>query len=58
MLVLIGMWIAGYMTGADRGVVYIRAEYPESIDKINEAVLELRESGIFRRRYFWKSIQF
>lgn len=46
MLVLVGMWIAGYMTGADRGVVYIRAEYPESIDKINEAVLELRESGI------------
>ncbi|MCC7025707.1 MAG: NAD(P)H-dependent oxidoreductase subunit E [Saprospiraceae bacterium] len=58
MLVLIGMWIAGYMTGADRGVVYIRAEYPESIDKINEAVLELRESGILGEGIFGTQFDF
>ena len=30
-LVLIGMILAGYMSNASDGVVYIRAEYPESI---------------------------
>ena len=36
-LVMAGMAIAGYISGATDGVVYIRAEYPESIDICNEA---------------------
>jgi NADH-quinone oxidoreductase subunit F len=39
---LMGMMIAGYITGASMGVVYIRGEYPESVDIINEAVEYLR----------------
>ena len=39
--VLLGMMIAGYVTGADTGVVYIRAEYPESIQIIRQAIDEL-----------------
>lgn len=43
---LLGMMIAGYVTGADRGVVYIRFEYPESIDINKKAVDELRSAGL------------
>lgn len=39
--VLLGMMIAGYIVGADTGVVYIRAEYPESQDIIQKAINEL-----------------
>lgn len=39
---LMGMMIAGYITGADQGVVYIRGEYPESVDIISEAVKDLQ----------------
>jgi NADH:ubiquinone oxidoreductase subunit F (NADH-binding) len=31
-LLMLGMILAGYMSGAREGVVYIRAEYPEAID--------------------------
>jgi NADH:ubiquinone oxidoreductase subunit F (NADH-binding)/NADH:ubiquinone oxidoreductase subunit E len=39
--VLLGMMIAGYITGADTGVVYIRAEYPESITITQKAIDDL-----------------
>ncbi|MCA9735333.1 MAG: NAD(P)H-dependent oxidoreductase subunit E [Deferribacteres bacterium] len=40
---LMGMIIAGYTVGADTGVIYIRAEYPEAIDKVKKAVVELHK---------------
>jgi len=40
---LMGMMLAGYVTGARYGVVYIRGEYPESIEAINNAISELLE---------------
>lgn len=42
---LLGMMIAGYITGATAGVIYIRAEYPASVLKITEAILELEKNG-------------
>ena len=44
--VLFGMLAAGYAIGAQWGVVYIRAEYPESVEAIESAVAELREAGL------------
>ena len=41
--VLLGMMIAGYITGANTGVVYIRAEYPESIVITQQAIDDLYE---------------
>ncbi|MBL0052972.1 MAG: hypothetical protein IPP29_16400 [Bacteroidetes bacterium] len=35
---LMGMMIAGYITGAEHGVVYIRGEYPESITIIDDCI--------------------
>ncbi len=43
--VLFGMLAAGYVVGAEWGVVYIRAEYPESVEVIENAIAELRENG-------------
>ncbi|MFM7900465.1 MAG: formate dehydrogenase, partial [Bacteroidota bacterium] len=43
---LMGMMIAGYIVGAGHGVVYIRGEYPESVDIITDAIEELRSSGL------------
>ncbi|MBK6410345.1 MAG: formate dehydrogenase [Flavobacteriales bacterium] len=44
-LVLLGMMIAGYCAGADTGVLYIRAEYPEAVQIVKEAVAELEAKG-------------
>jgi len=42
---LMGMMIAGYITGAETGVVYIRGEYPESIEIITSAISALKEGN-------------
>ncbi len=43
---LVGMIIAGYAAGASRGVVYIRFEYPDSIEINKNAIEQLREAGL------------
>ncbi len=40
--VLLGMMIAGYIVGANTGVVYIRGEYPEAITITEEAIAGIR----------------
>lgn len=44
--VLFGMIMAGYATHAKWGILYIRAEYPESITIIQEAIDELRSNNL------------
>jgi NADH-quinone oxidoreductase subunit F len=44
--VLLGMMIAGYITGANTGVVYIRGEYPEAISITQEAISELHHQKL------------
>ena len=43
--VLLGMMIAGYCVGADTGVLYIRAEYPEAVEIVKQAVRDLEARG-------------
>ncbi|MFZ1706110.1 MAG: NADH-ubiquinone oxidoreductase-F iron-sulfur binding region domain-containing protein [Saprospiraceae bacterium] len=43
---LIGMMAAGYITGAEWGVLYIRGEYPESVQIMSDAVQSLTEWGL------------
>lgn len=43
---LLGMMLTGYMIGASWGVVYIRGEYPESIDVIEDCIRELYTKGL------------
>jgi len=44
--VLLGMMIAGYIVGADAGVLYIRAEYPESQEIIQDAINHLLDENL------------
>ena len=44
--VLFGMVICGYIIGSNQGFMYIRGEYPESINITNEALAKLRELGL------------
>lgn len=44
--VLLGMMVAGWFAGAEVGILYIRAEYPDSIRIINEAIEDLRAAGL------------
>jgi NADH:ubiquinone oxidoreductase subunit F (NADH-binding)/NADH:ubiquinone oxidoreductase subunit E len=44
--VLLGMMVAGYITGAEWGVVYIRGEYPESVTICENAIQELRDNKL------------
>jgi NADP-reducing hydrogenase subunit HndC len=44
--VLEAMAIAGYTVGADTGYIYIRAEYPLAIDRLNLAIDQARKLGL------------
>jgi NADH-quinone oxidoreductase subunit F len=44
--VIEGMIIAGYATGADRGIFYIRAEYPLAVVRIRKALELCRERNL------------
>ena len=44
--VLFGMIICGYVIGSNEGVLYIRGEYPKSIEVINGSINELKSSKL------------
>ncbi len=44
--VLEGMIICGYVTGAERGYIYCRAEYPMAVKNLNIAIQQAREFGL------------
>lgn len=44
--VLLGMMIAGYISGANTGVVYIRGEYPEAIRITQQGIDDLHKHGL------------
>lgn len=54
--VLEGMAIAGYAVGANQGFVYVRAEYPKAVARLQKAIqqakrLSLLGSGIFESSF-------
>ena len=44
--VLEGMAIAGYACGADKGYIYVRAEYPIAVDRLTKAIKQATKLGI------------
>ncbi len=44
--VLFGMLVSGYVTGAHHGILYIRAEYPEAVAAVEEAIEALAHRGL------------
>jgi len=45
--VLEAMAIAGYAIGANKGYIYIRAEYPLAIERLKEGIKQAKELGLF-----------
>ena len=45
-LLLFGMLMAGYIIGANRGVIYIRGEYPESIERVGSEIGKWEKNGL------------
>jgi len=44
--VLFGMIVCAYIIGSDEGVLYIRGEYPKSIEIVNGTINELKKSKL------------
>lgn len=56
--VLLGMMIAGYIVGASSGVLYIRAEYPESITHCITEIQKLRDQKLLGEHIFGSDFSF
>ena len=50
--VLEAMAIAGYAIGAHQGYIYIRAEYPIAVDRLQIAIKQAREYGLLGKNIF------
>lgn len=47
-----GMAIGAYAIGADKGIVYIRAEYPLAVQRLDEAMKVARQYGLLGEKIF------
>ncbi len=56
--VIEGMIIAGYAIGANRGFVYVRAEYPLAIERVDVAIRQAREMGFLGKNIFESDFSF
>ncbi|MGL4392356.1 MAG: NADH-ubiquinone oxidoreductase-F iron-sulfur binding region domain-containing protein [Fusobacteriaceae bacterium] len=53
-----GMALAGYAIGASKGLVYVRAEYPLAIHRLNIAINEAREYGMLGNNILGSNFNF
>ena len=51
-VVLEAMAIAGYAIGATQGYIYVRAEYPIAVERLNIAIKQARENGMLGKNIF------
>ncbi len=56
--VLEAMAIAGYCVGAEQGVIYIRAEYPLAIQRLEKAIGQSRELGLLGKNIMGTGFNF
>ena len=56
--VLEAMAIAGYAIGADEGYIYVRAEYPIAIHRLEVAIKQAREYGLLGKDIFGTGFNF
>ncbi|HBI93650.1 MAG TPA: NADH-quinone oxidoreductase subunit F, partial [Terrisporobacter glycolicus] len=53
-----GMIIGGYAMGATEGVIYVRAEYPLAIHRLEIAMAQAREKGFLGKNIFGSGFDF
>ena len=56
--VLEAMAIAGYAIGADEGYIYVRAEYPIAVKRLQIAIAQAREYGLLGKDIFGTGFNF
>ena len=56
--VIEAMAIAGYAIGANYGYIYIRAEYPIAVERLNIAIKQARELGLLGKNIFSTDFSF
>lgn len=56
--VLEAMAITGYAIGSDLGIIYIRAEYPLAIKRLEIAIGQAKEKGLLGKNIFGSSFSF
>ncbi len=52
------MMIAGYAVGADKGYIYVRAEYPIAVHRFQIAINQAKEKGILGEKIFGTDFNF
>ena len=57
-VVLEAMTIAGYAIGANQGYIYVRAEYPIAVERLNIAIGQAREYGLLGKNIFESGFDF
>ncbi len=57
-VVLEAMAIAGYAIGADQGYIYVRAEYPIAVKRLEIAINQAREYGLLGKDIFGTGFNF
>ncbi len=53
-----GMLIAGYVTGASSGIIYVRAEYPLAVLRLERAIEQAREYGVLGANVLGRGFDF
>lgn len=56
--VIEGMAVGAYAIGSDKGYVYIRAEYPLAITRLEAAVIQAREAGLLGKNILGSKFSF
>jgi NADH:ubiquinone oxidoreductase subunit F (NADH-binding) len=56
--VIEGMAIAGRIIGASRGLLYVRAEYPLAVERIEQALHQARDYGLLGSRILESDFEF
>ena len=56
--VIEGMAIAGYAVGAQKGYVYVRAEYPLAVKRLKEAIKQAEKTGVLGQSLFGSDFSF
>ena len=53
-----GMIIGGYVMGATEGIIYVRAEYPLAVHRLNRAIEQAREYGLLGENILGRGFRF
>lgn len=56
--VIEGMTIAGYAIGANKGYVYVRAEYPLAVERLSDAIQSARAAGLLGKNILESKFSF